>query len=140
MSSQMNNKIAESFEKLNNDISNKESSPGSSSIVSDADKNKFQELISTKSESNTPPALITEKAPEDLTLGDKVLQRIHGIGSNFENQADAMRVNITSHETMDIKTMFKTQLAMSNLLITQDYTAKIVSKGTQAFDTLLKNQ
>ena len=51
-----------------------------------------------------------------------------------------MKMNLTSDDIMSTKTMFQTQFAMSKLMITQDFTAKVVSKGTQAFDTLLKNQ
>ncbi|WP_373690979.1 type III secretion system inner rod subunit SctI [Endozoicomonas sp. SESOKO4] len=41
---------------------------------------------------------------------------------------------------MTMQDMFKTQMAMTNLMVTEDYIGKIVSKSTQTFDTLLRNQ
>jgi adenylosuccinate lyase len=140
MKAPINNNIAKSFEKLNDSLGMKDNKSGSSSAISDADQNKFKELISNKSDHNIQANLITEKPQESLTLGDKVLQGIHSIGTNIEDQSKVIKMNLTSDDIMNTKTMFQTQFAMSKLMITQDFTAKVVSKGTQAFDTLLKNQ
>jgi hypothetical protein len=137
MKAPINNNIAKSFEKLNDSLNMKENK---SNAISNADQNKFKELMSNKSDNNIQANLLTEKPPESLTLGDKVLQGIHSIGTNIENQSKVMKMNLTSDDIMSTKTMFQTQFAMSKLMITQDFTAKVVSKGTQAFDTLLKNQ
>jgi hypothetical protein len=137
MKAPINNNIAKSFEKLNDSLNMKENK---SNAISNADQNKFKELMSNKSDNNIQANRLTEKPPESLTLGDKVLQGIHSIGTNIENQSKVMKMNLTSDDIMSTKTMFQTQFAMSKLMITQDFTAKVVSKGTQAFDTLLKNQ
>ncbi|MGI2026806.1 EscI/YscI/HrpB family type III secretion system inner rod protein [Endozoicomonas acroporae] len=75
-----------------------------------------------------------------LTLGDKVLQGMQGLRNHVEGRADLVKQHLAPGEAMGMKDMFKTQMAMTNLMITEDYIGKIVSKSTQTFDTLLRNQ
>lgn len=81
----------------------------------------------------------TQDAPA-LTLGDRVLQGMQGLRDHIESRADMVKMNLAPGEAMSMKDMFSTQLAMTNLMVTEDYIGKIVSKSTQTFDTLLRNQ
>ncbi|MDP0560999.1 MAG: EscI/YscI/HrpB family type III secretion system inner rod protein [Candidatus Endonucleobacter sp. (ex Gigantidas childressi)] len=75
------------------------------------------------------------------TLGDKILKGMQGIREQVENGAREVELNLQpKNEVMSMREMFDTQWAMTNLMITEDFIGKIVSKGTQAFDTLLRNQ
>ena len=82
-----------------------------------------------------------ESLPATGTLGDKILQGMQNIRERVENGARQVESNLDpARETMSMREMFETQWTMSNLMITEDYIGKVVSKGTQAFDTLLRNQ
>ncbi|OED44869.1 hypothetical protein ACH42_06435 [Endozoicomonas sp. (ex Bugula neritina AB1)] len=76
-----------------------------------------------------------------LTLGDKVLQGMQGLREHVEMKSDAVKMQLQpSDESLSMRQMFQTQMAMTNLMVTEDYIGKIVSKSTQTFDTLLRNQ
>ena len=75
-----------------------------------------------------------------LTLGDKILKGMQGLRDHVESRSDLVKMHLEPGEAMGMKEMFKTQLAVTNLMITEDYIGKIVSKSTQTFDTLLRNQ
>ncbi|WP_263082199.1 EscI/YscI/HrpB family type III secretion system inner rod protein [Endozoicomonas sp. Mp262] len=79
--------------------------------------------------------------PEAGTLGDRILRGMQGIRERVEDGARQVEAHLDpASETMNMREMFHTQWTMSNLMITEDYIGKVVSKGTQAFDTLLRNQ
>lgn len=78
-----------------------------------------------------------------LTLGDKILRGMQGLRDHVEaGRADVQNAMTPPEEgeVMNMQQMFKTQMAMTNLMVTEDYIGKIVSKSTQTFDTLLRNQ
>nr|MDT0253920.1 EscI/YscI/HrpB family type III secretion system inner rod protein [Endozoicomonas sp.] len=108
---------------------------------------RFADLLSGKTPdgasqaANFKPIEVTANpnAPA-LTLGDKVLQGMQGLRDHVESKADLVKKHLEPGEAMGMKDMFKTQMAMTNLMITEDYIGKIVSKSTQTFDTLLRNQ
>lgn len=108
---------------------------------------RFAELVSGQTPdeavqaANFKPIEVTANpdAPA-LTLGDKVLKGMQGLRDHVESRADVVKMHLAPGEAMGMKDMFKTQLAMTNLMITEDYIGKIVSKSTQTFDTLLRNQ
>ncbi|WP_422134877.1 EscI/YscI/HrpB family type III secretion system inner rod protein [Endozoicomonas sp. ALD040] len=75
-----------------------------------------------------------------LTLGDKILRGMQGLREHVEAGKENVVSNLQPGETMTMQDMFKTQMAMTNLMVTEDYIGKIVSKSTQTFDTLLRNQ
>lgn len=104
---------------------------------------RFAELVSGKGSeaANFKPIEVTANpdAPA-LTLGDKVLKGMQGLRDHVESRADLVKMHLAPGEAMGMKDMFKTQMAMTNLMITEDYIGKIVSKSTQTFDTLLRNQ
>ena len=80
---------------------------------------------------------------EVLTLGDKILRGMQGLKDHVEagrDQVQAAMAPPNDGEVMNMQQMFKTQMAMTNLMVTEDYIGKIVSKSTQTFDTLLRNQ
>ena len=88
-----------------------------------------------------------EQAPpvdgDALTLGDKILRGMQGLRDHVEaGRADVQNAMTPPKEgeVMNMQQMFKTQMAMTNLMVTEDYIGKIVSKSTQTFDTLLRNQ
>lgn len=108
---------------------------------------RFEELVSAKPDASdaipadVPPvneAAATE-APA-LTLGDKILQGMQGLRDQVEMKSDMVKANLEPGEALNMKEMFQTQMAMTNLMVTEDYIGKIVSKSTQTFDTLLRNQ
>ena len=75
------------------------------------------------------------------TLGDKILRGMQTIREQVEQGARQVESNIDpAREAMSMREMFETQWTMTNLMLTEDYIGKVVSKGTQAFDTLLRNQ
>lgn len=107
---------------------------------------RFAELVDQKPDealqaTNIKPVEVAANrdAPA-LTLGDKVLQGMQGLRDHVEGRADLVKQHLVPGEAMGMKDMFKTQMAMTNLMITEDYIGKIVSKSTQTFDTLLRNQ
>ena len=75
-----------------------------------------------------------------MTLGDKVLQGMQGLREQVEMKSDAVKMHLQPGESLNMRQMFETQMAMTNLMVTEDYIGKIVSKSTQTFDTLLRNQ
>ena len=80
---------------------------------------------------------------EALTLGDKILRGMQGLRDHVEAGRDQVQAAMTppdEGEVISMQQMFKTQMAMTNLMVTEDYIGKIVSKSTQTFDTLLRNQ
>lgn len=108
---------------------------------------RFEDLISEKPDS--PDAIQAELPPVNetqvadgpaLTLGDKVLQGMQGLREQVEMKSDMVKMQLEPGETMSMQQMFQTQMAMTNLMVTEDYIGKIVSKSTQTFDTLLRNQ
>ena len=108
---------------------------------------RFEDLVSAKSDApeavpgDLPPVNETQstEAPA-LTLGDKILQGMQGLRDQVEMKSDMVKANLEPGESLNMKEMFQTQMAMTNLMVTEDYIGKIVSKSTQTFDTLLRNQ
>ena len=91
-------------------------------------------------QSLTPVNGTEEAEAPALTLGDKILQGMQGLREHVETKKDMVKMNLEPGEAMSMRDMFKTQMTMTNLMITEDYIGKIVSKSTQTFDTLLRNQ
>lgn len=115
--------------------------PDSNSVV------RFEDLISAKPDApeavpaDLPPVKETRQADAPaLTLGDKILQGMQGLRDHVEMKSDRVNDSLQSGETLNMREMFRTQMAMTNLMVTEDYIGKIVSKSTQTFDTLLRNQ
>ena len=108
---------------------------------------RFEDLVSAKTDApevaptDLPPVNETKpvEAPA-LTLGDKILQGMQGLRDQVEMKSDMVKASLGPGETLNMKEMFQTQMAMTNLMVTEDYIGKIVSKSTQTFDTLLRNQ
>lgn len=102
---------------------------------------RFTELLSgSNNEAVQAANKSTEVAQPTLTLGDKVLQGMQGLRDHVEAKTSLVKTQLQPGETMGMREMFQTQMAMTNLMITEDYIGKIVSKSTQTFDTLLRNQ
>ncbi len=79
--------------------------------------------------------------PGSGTLGDKILRGMQGVREHVEQGAKEVEAVLApSGESLSMREMFQTQWTLSNLMLTEDYIGKVVSKGTQAFDTLLRNQ
>ena len=108
---------------------------------------RFEELVSGQGGKDDLQAseLTTVNATEQaegpaLTLGDKVLQGMQGLREQVEMKSDMVKMQLQPGESLNMLQMFSTQMAMTNLMVTEDYIGKIVSKSTQTFDTLLRNQ
>ncbi|WP_330924630.1 type III secretion system inner rod subunit SctI [Candidatus Sororendozoicomonas aggregata] len=75
------------------------------------------------------------------TLGDRILRGMQGVREHVEQRAKEVEAALEpAGQTLSMREMFQTQWTLSNLMLTEDYIGKVVSKGTQAFDTLLRNQ
>ncbi len=72
--------------------------------------------------------------------GDKILNALQGIKDNVDNQHAKVDKLLSSDEIMSMKDMFKTQKAMTNLMMTQDLMGKVVGKSTQTIETMMKQQ
>ena len=108
---------------------------------------RFEDLVSESPgapeavSSDLPPVNETQAVETPaLTLGDKILQGMQGLRDQVEMKSDMVKANLEPGEALNMKEMFQTQMAMTNLMVTEDYIGKIVSKSTQTFDTLLRNQ
>lgn len=115
----------------------------------DADNiGKFEDLVSEKAVTKDAQqvdlaASVNATQPvagAELTLGDKVLQGMQGLREHVEMKSARVKQELSTEESMSMREMFRTQMAMTNLMVTEDYIGKIVSKSTQTFDTLLRNQ
>ena len=85
-------------------------------------------------------APVGDSSGEALTLGDKILQGMQGLREHMDGGAEQVKRYLGKDEALSMREMFQTQMAMTNLMVTEDYVGKIVSKSTQTFDTLLRNQ
>ncbi len=108
---------------------------------------KFEDLVSGQPEATEAlqAEAITVNATQQseaagMTLGDKVLRGMQGLREHVELKSGLVKKQLEPGEEMSIRDMFQTQMTMTNLMITEDYIGKIVSKSTQTFDTLLRNQ
>lgn len=112
----------------------------------EGDAGRFAELLSSAPSKEVgqtgqqPQTSVQDTQIPALTLGDKVLQGMQGLKDHVEQKADLVKLHMAPGDAMGMKDMFQTQMAMTNLMITEDYIGKIVSKSTQTFDTLLRNQ
>ena len=105
------------------------------------DVGRFAQLLSGSNEEAVEATNNADQVAQPaLTLGDKVLQGMQGLRDHVEAKTQLVKTQLEPGEAMSMKEMFRTQMAMTNLMITEDYIGKIVSKSTQTFDTLLRNQ
>ena len=86
-----------------------------------------------------------ENAPVELkqapdNLADRILNGFQGIKDNIDVQHQKVDNLLGSDEIMSMKDMFKTQKAMTNLMMTQDLIGKVVGKATQSIETMMKQQ
>ena len=101
---------------------------------------RFAELVSGQPKEFNPMQITASPDMPGLTLGDKVLQGMQGLRDHVQSRSDIIQNHLKPGEAMGMQDMFRTQMALTNLMITEDYIGKIVSKSTQTFDTLLRNQ
>ena len=103
---------------------------------------KFGSLLSGDGQQPLGEAIFSSEpvGGEALTLGDKILRGMQGLKDHVDAGRDDLVTNFQGDEVLSMRDMFKTQMAMTNLMVTEDYIGKIVSKSTQTFDTLLRNQ
>lgn len=86
-----------------------------------------------------------ENAPVELkqapdNLADRILNGFQGLKDNIDVQHQKVDNLLGSDEIMSMKDMFKTQKAMTNLMMTQDLIGKVVGKATQSIETMMKQQ
>ena len=101
---------------------------------------RFAQLVSGQQADFNPMQVAASPDMPGLTLGDKVLQGMQGLRDHVQSRSDIVQNHLKPGEAMGMQDMFRTQMALTNLMITEDYIGKIVSKSTQTFDTLLRNQ
>ena len=101
---------------------------------------RFAQLVSGQQADFNPMQVAASPDMPSLTLGDKVLQGMQGLRDHVQSRSDIIQNHLKPGEAMGMQDMFRTQMALTNLMITEDYIGKIVSKSTQTFDTLLRNQ
>lgn len=103
-----------------------------------SDVSQFEELMSGNQGQNKAAEAGAEGYTK--TIGDKILEGMQGLRDNIEGKTRVVESSITPEADMNMQDLFRTQMAITNLMITEDYVGKIVSKSTQTFDTILKNQ
>ncbi|MTI14155.1 type III secretion system inner rod subunit SctI [Sansalvadorimonas verongulae] len=79
-----------------------------------------------------------KQAPDNL--GDRILNAFQGMKENIDSRHQKIDNMLSSDETLSMRDMFKTQKAMTNLMMTEDLIGKVVGKATQTIETLAKQQ
>ena len=79
-----------------------------------------------------------KEAPTNL--GDKILNSFQGMKDNMDAGHQKIDKMLGNDEIMSMQDMFKTQKAMTNLMMTQDLIGKVVGKATQTVETMMKQQ
>ena len=98
-----------------------------------------QEGIKNESTTNVQGGEVPLKeAPENL--GDKILNAFQGMKENIDTRHQKIDNMLGSDEILSMQDMFKTQKAMTNLMMTEDLIGKVVGKATQTVETLMKQQ
>ncbi len=98
-----------------------------------------QEGIKNESTTNIQGGEVPLKeAPENL--GDKILNAFQGMKENIDTRHQKIDNMLGSDEILSMQDMFKTQKAMTNLMMTEDLIGKVVGKATQTVETLMKQQ
>lgn len=92
-----------------------------------------------ESETNLENAPVELKQAPD-NLADRILNGFQGLKDNIDVQHQKVDNLLGSDEIMSMKDMFKTQKAMTNLMMTQDLIGKVVGKATQSIETMMKQQ
>ena len=92
-----------------------------------------------ESETNLENAPVELKQAPD-NLADRILNGFQGLKDNIDVQHKKVDNLLGSDEIMSMKDMFKTQKAMTNLMMTQDLIGKVVGKATQSIETMMKQQ
>ena len=92
-----------------------------------------------ESETNFENAPVELKQAPD-NLADRILNGFQGLKDNIDVQHQKVDNLLGSDEIMSMKDMFKTQKAMTNLMMTQDLIGKVVGKATQSIETMMKQQ
>ncbi|MCL6270559.1 EscI/YscI/HrpB family type III secretion system inner rod protein [Sansalvadorimonas sp. 2012CJ34-2] len=109
----------------------------------DKDADNFNALLEqgfkNESETNLKGGEVQLKeAPNNL--GDKILNAFQGMKDNIDTSNKKVDKMLNTDEIMSMQDMFKTQKAMTNLMMTQDLIGKVVGKGTQTVETMMKQQ
>ena len=79
-----------------------------------------------------------QEAPENL--GDRILNAFQGMKENIDGRHQKIDNLLGGEEILSMQDMFKTQKAMTNLMMTEDLIGKVVGKSTQTLETLMKQQ
>ncbi|WP_281646118.1 EscI/YscI/HrpB family type III secretion system inner rod protein [Parendozoicomonas sp. Alg238-R29] len=79
-----------------------------------------------------------KQAPENL--GDRILNGFQGLKENIDSRHQKIDNMLSSDEALSMQDMFKTQKAMTNLMMTEDLIGKVVGKATQTLETMMKQQ
>ena len=100
---------------------------------------QMEQGLKGESETNFENAPVELKqAPENLA--DRILNGFQGLKDNIDARHQKVDKLLGSDEIMSMKDMFKTQKAMTNLMMTEDLIGKVVGKATQSIETLMKQQ
>ena len=99
----------------------------------------MEQAFKNESETNLNGGQVELKQAPD-NLADRILNGFQGIKDNIDAGHQKVDKMLGSDEIMSMKDMFQTQRAMTNLMMTEDLIGKVVGKGTQAVETLMKQQ
>ncbi|CAM3537835.1 type III secretion system inner rod subunit SctI [Parendozoicomonas haliclonae] len=100
---------------------------------------QMEQGFKNESQTNLNGAPVELKQAPD-NLADRILNGFQGLKDNIDNRHQKIDSMLSSDEIMSMKDMFKTQKAMTNLMLTEDLIGKVVGKATQTVETLMKQQ
>ncbi len=79
-----------------------------------------------------------KQAPDNLA--DRILNGFQGLKDNVDARQQKIDKMLGSEEILSMKDMFKTQKAITNLMMTEDLIGKVAGKSTQIVETMMKQQ
>ena len=114
-------------------------------LKSPQDADEFSNLLDGQSgfENESQIAINNEAVQlkeSPANVGDKILNAFQGVKDSIDTQHTKVDQLLNKDEALSMRDMFKTQKAMSNLMMTQDLIGKVVGKSTQSLETLMKQQ
>lgn len=103
---------------------------------------RFDELMATTPAAPTSTTLptLTTPHPQAVTLGDRILQGLGGLSTDFQQSWKEVSSVLDSGNMMTTGDMLKLQMNLTQIAIQYDMVGKAISKSTQNIEQLVKIQ